>query len=150
MFVRAFEAIGPIVSRQHADLLLEVAFLVTAADGHLDPAEVAAFRQLLGRVRGAEPTDADVAQLFDAFSKDGTPPVERVGRVAPQLPGELRETAFRTAMALALVDRDASPHEDALIGALFHALELDPTRAEAIAKEVREAMSPPLDAPPPT
>ena len=152
MSIRAFETIGPIASREHADLLLEVAFLVTSADGKLDPSEAAAFRELMGRVRGAEPSAADAGQLYDAFTKalGNTPPVERVTTLAPQLPTELGETAFRVGMALALVDRDASPHEDALIDALFHALGLEGARAEAIAKEVREAMSPPLDAPPPT
>ena len=151
MTMNAFLPVGPIAAPEHADALLELAFLVTAADGLLAAEEVAAFRELMGRVRGRPVTDDEVGALYERFSKslEGSTCADRVKAIAPTLPSELRESAFRVALALALIDRDASPHEDALIDVLFQALQLDLERAEALAKEVRTALSPPLDAPAP-
>jgi tellurite resistance protein len=145
--MHAFLAIDPIPAADHADALLELAFLVTAADGKLAAEEAAAFRALLGRVRGQNATDDEVGALYQRFTTqlEGSTCVDRVRIVAPKLPASLRDTAFKVAMTLALIDRDASPHEDALIDALFHALELDLDRAEALAKEVRVALSPPRE-----
>jgi tellurite resistance protein len=143
--MNAFLPVGPIASRDHADTLLELAFLVTAADGRLAAEEAAAFRELLGRVRGAPPSDEEMGALYTRFTGalEGSTCEARVRRLAPKLPADLRESAFRVALALALIDRDASPHEDALIDALFQSLGLDEARAEEIAKEVRVALSPP-------
>ncbi len=145
MTIKAFLPVGPIADREQADTLLELAFLVTAADGRLAAEEAAAFRELMGRVRGQDVADADVAALYERFTAalQGTTCNDRVRVVAPKLADELRETAFRVALALALIDRDASPHEDELIDVLFESLKLDRDRAEAIAKDVRTAMSPP-------
>ncbi len=150
MTIKAFLPVQPIAAQDHADALLELAFLVTAADGRLDPEEANAFRDLMGRVRGKAVTDDEVGALYARFTKEleGNTCIDRVKVIAPKLPADLREAAFRVAMALALIDRDASPHEDALIDALFHSLELDTTRAEALAKEVRIALSPPPDGAP--
>ena len=52
MTIRVFLPIDPIAEQEHADTLLELAFLVTAADGRLAAEEAAAFRELMGRVRG--------------------------------------------------------------------------------------------------
>jgi len=152
MTIRAFLPVFAIPAKDHADTLLELAFLVTAADGRLAAEEAAAFRELMGRVRGRDVSDPEVAAIYARFTKDleGATCVDRVKAVAPRLPAELRESAFRIALTLALIDRDASPQEDALIDALFHALELDDERAEALAKDVRVALSPPLDSPTPT
>jgi tellurite resistance protein len=146
MTIRAFLPIEPIAAKDQADTLLELAFLVTAADGRLAAEEAAAFRELMGRVRGKEVSDEEVGTLYQHFTKqlEGSTCVDRVKKVAPNLPANLREAAFRVAMALALIDRDASPHEDALIDALFESLQLDNDRAEALAKEVRVALSPPI------
>jgi tellurite resistance protein len=145
MTIRAFLPVGPISAQEHADTLLELAFLVTAADGRLAAEEAAAFRELMGRVRGTDPSDEEVAAIYERFTAklQGATCPDRVRAVAPELPTDLREAAFRVAMALALIDRDASPHEDALIDVLFESLQLDSDRAEALAKEVRIALSPP-------
>ncbi len=152
MTIRAFLPVSAIAAQDHADTLLELAFLVTAADGRLAAEEAAAFRELMERVRGKQVSDADVAAMYERFTKslEGATCADRVKVVAPKLPAELREAAFRVALALALIDRDASPHEDALIDVLFHALQLDNERAEALAKDVRVALSPPPDSPAPT
>ncbi|HVJ93299.1 MAG TPA: TerB family tellurite resistance protein [Labilithrix sp.] len=152
MSMNAFLPVGPIAAREHADALLELAFLVTAADGRLAVEEVAAFRDLMGRVRGGAVTDDEVAALYERFSRalEGSTCADRVRAVAPTLPVEHRESAFRVALALALIDRDASPHEDALIDVLFHSLQIELERAQQLASEVRRALSPPLDSPAPT
>ena len=54
---------------------------------------------------------------------------------------DLRELTFKIAMGLALVDSDAAPDEDALMGLLFEHLGLTADRAEAVAAEVRKAFS---------
>jgi tellurite resistance protein len=143
--MNAFLPIGPVPAKEHGDTLLELAFLVTAADGRLEPEEAAAFRELMTRVRGQAVTDTEVSALYQQFTSqlEGSTCIDRVRAVAPKLPADLREPAFRVAMALALIDRDASPHEDDLIEALFQSLQLDGDRAEALAKEVRVALSPP-------
>jgi tellurite resistance protein len=147
MTMNAFLPAMPIPAPEHADTLLELAFLVTAADGRLAAEEAAAFRDLMVRVRGKTVTDDEVGALYQHFTKQlqGSTCTDRVRAIAPKLPSDLRESAFRVALALALIDRDASPHEDALIDVLFHALELDEARAEAVAQEVRTALSPPKD-----
>jgi len=152
MSIAAFLPLGPVAAQDHADALLELAFLVTAADGKLAAEEVHAFRELTGRIRGKAIGDEEIAALYSRFTKslEGTTCVDRVKVVAPSLPSDLREPAFRAALALALIDRDASPHEDALIDALFHSLQLDAERAEALAKDVRVALSPPPGSPPPS
>ncbi len=148
----AFLPIGPVAVPEHADALLELAFLITAADGRLAAEEAAAFRELLGRVRGKAATDDDVATVYARYTEQlvGHTCVDRVKVVAPKLPADLRETAFRVALALALIDRDASPHEDELVDVLFHSLGLEVDRAEALANEVRVALSPPAGSPAPS
>ena len=152
MTIRAFLPVSAIAAQDHADTLLELAFLVTAADGRLAAEEAAAVRVLMGRGGGKEVSAAAVAALYARFTQqlEGSTCADRVKVVAPKLPADLRESAFRVALALALIDRDASPHEDALIDVLFHALQLDNERAEALAKDVRVALSPPPDSPAPT
>ena len=122
------------------------------ADGKLAEEERVAFRDLVNRVRGKAATDDEIAALYTRFtsSLDGSTCIDRVKAVAPKLPSDLKEAAFRVALALALIDRDASPHEDDLIDALFHSLGLDATRAEEVAKEVRVALSPPPSSAPPS
>jgi tellurite resistance protein len=145
MTINAFLPIEAIPAQEHADTLLELAFLVTAADGRLAQEEAAAFRDLMNRVRGKNNSDDEVGALYAQFTQqlEGSSCADRVKVVAPKLPADLREPAFRIALALALIDRDASPDEDALIEILFHALQLDLGRAEALAQEVRVALSPP-------
>jgi tellurite resistance protein len=152
MTMTAFLPVGPIADKQHADSLLELAFLVTAADGHLAREEANAFRELMEQVRGTPVSDEDVGQIYSHFTNrlEGSTCADRVKAVAPTLPVDLREQAFRVALALALIDRDASPHEDDLIEVLFQSLELNLDRAEALATEVRAALSPPPNSLPPS
>ncbi len=132
---------APLASPAHADAVLELAFLVTAVDGRLAQEELAAFRELAQAVRGKPVSEAEVAALFELFMgsvKGGKDTIAaRVRALAPTLPEDLRELAFRVAIGLALVDKDAAAEEDALVGVLFESLGLDEARAEALAHEVR-------------
>ena len=93
MTIRAFLPVGPIAQVEHADTLLELAFLVTAADGRSRRRKLWRFRDLMGRVRGHVATDDDIGVLYRvsrASSKARTC-VDRVKVVAPKLPSDLRE-----------------------------------------------------------
>jgi tellurite resistance protein len=125
---------GPIANAAHADAFLELAYLMTVADGKFTEEERRAFGQILTRVRG---TPGDVDAVVHQFARSGGDAKERIRALGPTLPIELRESAFKVAIALALVDDDASPLEDALMHVYFEALALDPARAEVLATEAR-------------
>lgn len=125
---------GPIANAAHAEAFLELAYLMTAADGKFTDEERRAYGQILQRVRG---TPGDVDAAVHKYTRDGGDAKERIRALGPTLPTELRESVFKIAIALALVDDDASPHEDALMHVYFEALGLDPARAEALATEAR-------------
>jgi tellurite resistance protein len=125
---------GPIANAAHAEAYLELAWLMTAADGRFTDEERRAYDQILTRVRG---TPGDVDATVQRFAREGHEAKERIRALGPTLPTELRESVFKIAIALALVDDDASPHEDALMHVYFEALGLDPARAEALATEAR-------------
>ena len=126
---------GPIANAAHAEAYLELAYLMIAADGKFTDDERRAFGQILMRVRG---TPGDVDAMVQQFARNGTTDAkDRIRALAPTLPTDLRESVFKVAIALALVDDDASPLEDALMHVYFEALGLDPARAEALAKEAR-------------
>lgn len=125
---------GPIANADHAEAFLELAYLMTAADGKFTDEERRAYGQILQRVRGA-PGDVDAS--VQKYARDGGDAKDRIRALGPTLPIELRESVFKIAIALALVDDDASPHEDALMHVYFEALGLDPARAEALATEAR-------------
>ena len=96
------------IASEHADVLLELAYLMTAVDGRLAPQELAAFREIAGKLHDAPPEiDALVARYGGSTTKEAIS--ERVRSIAPSLPGDLREVAFKLAIALALVDDDAAP-----------------------------------------
>jgi tellurite resistance protein len=139
----AFLPKGPIAETQHADTLLELAFLMAAVDGRLADEELAAFKKVVGAVRGKNATEADVGALVERFAGhvERAEIEARVRQIAPSLPAALREDAFRVGIGLALSDRDADAHEDALMGVFFEALGLTEERAEAIASEVRKTFA---------
>ena len=113
---------------------------MTAADGRFADEERRAYTQLVTRVLGVPAGDADVDALIRRFrmkAKNADEAAERVRALGPTLPMELRESAFKIAIGLALADNDASPNEDALMHVFFEALGLDPKRAEELAVEAR-------------
>ena len=120
---------------EHADALLEVAFLMSAVDGHLADEELAAFGALAARVRGREATREEIGSLLErfVFSAHTVGVPDRLQQVAKSLPPELHAPAFTVALALAMVDKDASEHEDELAGILAAALGLTDRVAELTA-----------------
>ena len=131
---------GPIASSEGADMVLELAFLMSAVDGHLADEELAAFRVLVGTARGREVTKTEVDDLLEQFVVATQVGVEdRVRAIARMLPVELREVAFKVTVGLSLVDHDASEHEYAIVGILAPALELK-ERAIVLAREAHEAI----------
>lgn len=131
---------SPIAATEHADAVLELAFLVGAVDGHLADEELAAFAELVGCVRGRAVKKEEVDDLLGRFlvTAQSTPGAERVRELAGALPGELRETAFKIAIGLSLVDREENEHEDELVGLLAASLGLA-ERSIALTAEARAA-----------
>jgi hypothetical protein len=130
---------SPVASTEHGDVLLEIAYLMTAVDGRLADAELAAYRQIVGSIRSSAAVDADVSALIERFGgvKGKSAIEDRVRAIAPKLPADLREVAFMLAIGLALVDNDAHDAENELVGVLFESLGLAEARADALAAEVR-------------
>lgn len=126
------------VSKEQADVLLELAYLTTAIDGHLADEELSAFKGLIGRLRGAPARDADVDALLDKFAGnvEHAEIVERVQKIAPGLPNELRPLAFKLAVGLGVVDLDASDDETDLQIVLAEALGFDDTQIDELTAEV--------------
>ena len=131
----------PDTTAERADVLLELAFMMTAIDGRLEAAELTAYRQLVEWLGGKPVTDEEFGKHLERVSTniDKAEIEKRLRVLAPTVAPELRELTFRIAMGLALVDEDAAPEEDALMGLLFEHLGLSEDRAEAIAAEVRTA-----------
>src|SRR4051794_27510129 len=111
----------PDTTAEHADVLLELAFLMTAVDGRLADEELTAYRQIVSWLGGKPVSDTDFGVLLERVSGnvDKAEIEKRVRELAPKVAPELRELTFKIAMGLALVDSDAAPAEDALMGILF-------------------------------
>src|SRR5262245_8745710 len=91
---------GPIANATHADALLELAYLMTAADGRLADEERRAYHQLYARVRGVGASEAELDALMQQFARaaDGTSPADRVRAIGPTLPMDLRESTWKIAI----------------------------------------------------
>ena len=125
------------VSPEEAEILLELAFLMIAADGKLRTPEVQAFSDLAVCITGARDAAQPLVARFAATKPSEVP--DRVRAIGPKLAPSLRETAFKLAMGLALVDQEGSPEEDELVTVFVQALSLDMKRAETLAEEARNA-----------
>ena len=125
-------------TREQADVLLELAYLATAVDGKLLDEEIAAFRDLAGRLRGAPIGTKDLDALFDRFggNVEHDEITERVKAIAPSLPADLKALAFKLAVGLSVVDLDASDDEGDLQVTLAEALGLDGTQVDMLTAEV--------------
>mgnify|MGYP001254988898 CR=1 FL=1 len=134
---------GLIPTTEHADVLLELAYLVTAADGRLDDSELAAYAEIAARLRGKPSvTSAEIDALLDRFggNVEFAEISERVQKIAPTLPAELRGLAFKLAIGLSVADLDASEDEGDLQVVLAEALELSETRVDELTAEVYAAL----------
>jgi hypothetical protein len=122
------------ISTAEADALLELAYLVTAADGHLADVELAAFSALASKLRGG----ADVDDLIGRFADkvDSAEIEARVRELAPLVPKQHHDLAYKLALGIALVDYDPSTPEDRLHSILGDALGISPDRRAALSREV--------------
>lgn len=125
-------------STEHADVLLELAYLATAADGRLDDEELSAFREIAGRLHGKALTSAELDKLLDRFGAnvEHADIVSRVEKIAPMLPSDLRPVAFKLAVGLSVADLDASEDESDLQVILAEALGLDDSAVAELTAEV--------------
>lgn len=125
-------------STEHVDVLLELAYLTTAVDGRLDDEELAAFKELAGRLRGKPVSNSDVDVLLDRFggNVEHAEITERVQKIAPTLPEDLRALAFKLAVGLSVADLDASDDESDLQVMLAEALGFDDARVDELTAEV--------------
>lgn len=126
-------------SDEDVETLLELAYLVTAADGKLLDEELAAFSAIAARMRGKGRLEtAEVDALVDRFAHhvEAHEIETRVRLLAPTLPETLHELAYKLALGMAFVDHDPSTEEDRLHGVLGDALGIAPGRRAAISREV--------------
>jgi uncharacterized tellurite resistance protein B-like protein len=130
------------VAAAHADTVLELAYLIAAADGRLDAAELEVFRQLAKQLTG-KASAADLDALLDRFAGnvDHEEISARVTQLAPLLPADLRELAFEVVVALGISDLDTSRHEMDVEDQLMDALGITPARADELTAHVYEAFS---------
>lgn len=124
---------------EQTEILLELAFLVTAVDGRLADEEIAAFGLIAARLRGKEAlTEPETDELLERFASvlEWKEIEARVNALAPKLPRELHAVIYRLALGLAFVDHDPSEEEDRLHKALGDALALTPEIRAALARQV--------------
>ena len=109
----------------------ELAYLTTAVDGRLDDQEIAAYKEVIARLKGTSSiSNADLDKLFDRYggNVEFEEITERVQKIAPTLPQDLRPLAFKLAIGLSVADLDASDDEADLQSVLaetnprYHAL----------------------------
>lgn len=119
-------------------MLLELAYLTTAADGRLHDEEIAGFTQIVSRLRGKKATNADVDALLDKYGGliEADEIAERVRKIAPGLPADLKDVAFKLAVGLGVIDLDASDDESELQAVLAEALGFDDDKVGELTAEV--------------
>jgi hypothetical protein len=121
-----------------ADILLELAYLVTAVDGKLTDEELGAFGELVAQLHGAgagaRSVDAYLELFVDSIGWDRI--AARVRALAKVLRPELHEVAYKLALGLAFIDGDPHREEDRLHAVLGDALGLAADRRAALSHEV--------------
>ncbi|MFO0739522.1 MAG: hypothetical protein U0270_26725 [Labilithrix sp.] len=129
-------------SKEHQDVLLELAYLTTAADGKLHDEEIDAFAQIVSRLRGKTATDAEVGALMSKFGKLHQSEIaDRVQAIAPTLPRELQAVAFKLAVGLGVADLDATEEESELQAVLAEALGFDDETVGELTDQVYAALN---------
>lgn len=120
---------------RHAALIATMV-LVSAAEGTMSDAEIAAMTRIVGSLPAFD--DFDRSRIA-SIGKECVELLQRedgldvaLGRIARALPPPLRETAYALACDVIAADRGASQSELRLLGMLRERLELDPLVAAAI------------------
>lgn len=130
---------SPIPNEAHATSILELAFAVSAVDGHLADEELASFREIVSRVRGKPATDEDIGDLLEKFvhASHMAGLDARAKQVVAKIPAEHRETAYALAFALSLVDKEASEFEAELLTDMAKDFGFDDRTTKKIQERVR-------------
>lgn len=123
---------------EETDVLLELAYLTTAVDGRLDDAELQHFRDIAARLQGKPVSNADLDKLLDKYggNVEFDEIAERVRKIAPTLPENLKGIAYKLAVGLAVSDLDASEDETDLQVVLAEALGIDEAKIDELTAEV--------------
>lgn len=134
---------SPIPNEAHASALLELAFAMSAVDGHLADEELASFRDIVSRVRGKTATDDDIGDLLEKFvhASHMAGLDLRVKQVMARIPAELRETAYALSYGLSLIDKEASEHEAELLVDMAKEFGLDAAATNGIQERVRNRLT---------
>lgn len=134
---------SPIHDEAHASALLELAFAMSAVDGHLADEELASFREIVSRVRGKTATDEDIGDLLEKFVQASHMAGLdlRAKQVMAKIPPVLRETAYSLAYALSLVDTEKTEYEDELLAEMAKEFGFDARTAEGIQSRVRDKLT---------
>lgn len=125
-------------SPEQTDILLELAYLVTAVDGRLADEEIVAFETIASRLRRRAVSPPELDTLIERFAHN----VERaeiearVRALVPTLDKSLHAVAYRLALGVAFVDHEASVEEDALHKVLGDALGLNPELRASLSRQV--------------
>lgn len=125
---------------RHAALIATMV-LVSAAEGGMSDAEIAAMTRIVGSLPAFDGFDRS---RIAAIGKDCVDLLQRedgldvaLARIAAALPPPLRETAYALACDVVAADRGATQSELRLLGMLRDRLELDPLVAGAIERAAR-------------
>lgn len=125
-------------SPEQTELLLELAYLVTAVDGRLADEEIVAFELIASRLRRRTVSPPELDALIERFAHN----VERaeiearVRELVPMLDKDLHAAAYRLALGVAFVDHEASEEEDGLHKILGDALGLTTEMRAALSRQV--------------
>jgi uncharacterized tellurite resistance protein B-like protein len=126
-------------SPAETDVLLELAYLVTAVDGRLTDDELAAFALVAARLLGKESLDTkELDALLERFA-DNVDEEEigaRVKELAPSLSKAHHELAYTLSLGLAFVDHDPAKAEDRLHATLADALGVSRERRAALSGQL--------------
>ena len=142
MFMANLVPAGLNPSPEQQDVLLELAYLTTAADGKLHDEEIDAFSDLVARLRGKKVSDAEVGALMTKFGRIHQSEIaDRVQAIAPKLTPDLQSLAFKLSVGLGVADLDATEEESELQAVLAEALGFDDEKVGELTDEVYAALN---------
>ncbi len=134
------DGVKPTTEQQ--DVLLELAYLTTAADGKLHDEEIDAFTDVVSKLRGKRASEGEVGALMNKFGTVRQDEIaERVQTIAPGLPRELKPVAFKLAVGLGVADLDATEEESELQAVLAEALGFDDNAVADLTDQVYAALN---------
>lgn len=125
-------------SPEQSEILLELAYLVTAVDGRLADEEITAFETIASRLQGKAVSLPELDAMIERFAHnvDREEIEARVVALVPSLDKDLHAVAYRLALGVAFVDHEPSEAEDALHKVLGDALGLTPEMRAALSRQV--------------